>query len=113
MWWCEITQIQVEAEPPRPPFLFFLIHNDRHLHDSAKPCPGITLKIMDKHRMAMMPSYLRLLYDRCSHLLTEWLVKEPNSTTENQYDLVAKVFGAFHPSQRKMLAFFSRNFAPL
>ena len=43
--------------------------------------------------MAMMPSYLRLLYDRCSHLLTEWLVKEPNSTTENQYDLVPKVFG--------------------
>lgn len=32
---------------------------------------------MDKHRMAMMPSDVRLLYNRCSHLLTEWLAKEP------------------------------------
>ena len=68
-------------------------HNDRHLHDSAKSCPGTTWKIMEKHRMSMMPSDIRLLYDRCSCLLTEWLAKEPNSTTASRYDLVAKIFG--------------------
>ena len=68
-------------------------HNDRHLHDSAKSCPGTTWKIMEKHRMAMMPSDVRLLHGRCSHLLTDWLAKEPNSATENQCDLVAKIFG--------------------
>ena len=82
-------------------------HNDRHLHHSAKSCPGTTWKIMEKHRMAMMPSDVRLLYNRCSHLLLQkismiWWPK-----------LLVVRSNTFHPSQRKMLAFFSRNFAPL